>query len=139
MQQGTVFGPRQVTQHGSKQVHSTTYSQNQSDPIQTALWETLLPMTSQKSAWSGDRLPQEAPFTSLHCLPCHKHLLLWLKSSTTSKMYPKEGLERGSKVQERSEGGRKVPSTTKWTKKTETFVQEADWSVWEEAGGWQLL
>lgn len=135
MQQGTVFGPRQVTQHGSKQLHFTTCSQNQSDLTQTALWEPLVPMISQKRSWSGDRLPQEAPLISLHPVPCHKHLLLWLKSSTTPKMRPKEGLERGSKVQDGSEGGGKVPPITKWTKRTETFAQAADWSVWEEGRG----
>lgn len=134
MQQGTVFGPRQVTQHGSKQLHYTTCSQNQSNLTQTALWEALLPMTSQKSARSGDKLPQEAPVTSLHPVPCHKHLLLWLKSSTTPKMHPKEGPERGRKVQEGLEEGRKVPSITKRTKRTETFAQKAEWPVWEEAG-----
>lgn len=39
MQPESACGPRQLAQHGSKQLRSTPFSQNQSGLTQIALWE----------------------------------------------------------------------------------------------------
>lgn len=116
-QQGQVFGPRQVTQHGSEQLHSTPCSQNWSDLIQTALWELLVAHDTPKKC-----LDRRVPLT--FTAPC--------------PMPPAPSAQAGAQHHSRDESKRRTRGKGEGAlhpqvdKRAETFAQGADWQVWEE-------